>query len=71
MDKKSTFKEYYTALSASEKVALAKKAETSVIYLFHIASGSRKAGLKTLLALTAADPNITELMLRPDLFEVA
>jgi len=71
MKPKQTFKEYYTALSASEKVKLAKKADTSVPYLFQIASGHRMVGFRTAVKLKAADKKITDKMLRPDLYQAA
>ena len=61
------FADYYRGLSPEEKIALAKKADTSVAQLSHLACGRRKTGGLG-ARLRAADSNITDHMLRPDLF---
>jgi hypothetical protein len=38
------FADYYRGLSPEEKIALAKKADTSVAQLSHLACGRRKTG---------------------------
>ena len=39
------FPEYFNSLSGSEKKDLAERAETSVIYLYHLAAGIKRPSL--------------------------
>lgn len=61
--KPKTFQELFQGMSAEEKRALAKRAETSVAYLSHLANGQRQAGRKSISNLMQADNRITLEML--------
>lgn len=63
-----TFKDYWCSLKASDKRDLAKAAATSYSTLNQVANGHRKAGADLSSRLKKADPNITDAMLRPDLY---
>ena len=64
------FKKYWQAMSAKEKVAVARKLRTTVEYVGHIAHGHSKAGAKILANIEfATDNHITVADLRPDLLE--
>lgn len=65
------FQTYYNGLSKDEKTDLAEKAETSVDYLYQVATDRRRAGLSLALRLIAADDRISLEMLRPDLVRAA
>jgi hypothetical protein len=68
-----TFKEFFQLLEPEEKKALAEKANTSVETLRNLASGFRKAATEMPGSLgwrlQQADPRITNIMLRPDLYD--
>lgn len=62
------FQKYWKSLSSEQKHSLADKAETSYPYLSQIANGLCGAGADLMAKLKKADPNITDVMLRPDLY---
>lgn len=66
-----TFQIYYQGLSKDEKEQLAERAQTSVAYLYQVATDRRRAGLSLALRLIAADDRISLEMLRPDLVQAA
>lgn len=68
MNQELGFKSFFSALTADEKRELASKARTSVAYLSQMANGFRCAGYSISARLKAADPRITDNMLRPDIF---
>lgn len=64
----TVFGDYWKSLNKREKEALAEASETSYGYLSQIANGICKAGAEVMAGLKKADPNITDAMLRPDLY---
>jgi DNA-binding transcriptional regulator YdaS (Cro superfamily) len=68
MNQELGFKTFFSELTADEKRALARRANTSVAYLSQMANGFRSAGYSVSARLKAADPRITDKMLRPDIF---
>lgn len=54
-----SFTQFWSGLDADEKVALAKRAGTSVGYLKQVATGHRNAGTKTINALLKADKRVS------------
>ena len=65
---KITFKDFYSILSKDEVSDLASRSNTSVNYLYQIATGIRKPGANVSARLKAADNRINDSMLRPDLY---
>lgn len=65
-------KKYITSMSGDELEKFAGKAGTSVAYIRQLASGHRKAGLKSISGIVAAsNGNVTANDLRPDMFDEA
>jgi len=64
MKKKPAFKQLFDVLTDEEKANLAKRADTSVQYLYQIANGYRGAGSDVIGRLMAADKRITFQMMR-------
>ena len=64
MKKKPAFKQLFDAMTDEEKETLAKKADTSVEYLYQIANAYRGAGADVISRLMAADKRITFGMMR-------
>lgn len=62
------FYQYWKGLSGDQKMALAKDADTSYVYLSQVANGNCRAGVSICARLKGADPRITDVMLRPDLY---
>lgn len=62
------FKTFWKSLSPAQKETLAIEAVTTVVYLSQVANGHRKVGLQTITKLKRANSEITDYMLRPDLF---
>lgn len=62
-------KTYLEPMSVDEKQAFAQKAGTSAAYLSQLASGHRKAGMRTASAIEAASDGVVTIRdQRPDLF---
>ena len=60
---------YYTSLNKQQKLELAEKLNSSVMYLCHIAKGRRKAGVKIITGiLKATDGVVTPEVMRPDIY---
>ena len=64
-----TFKDYWSSLKPPAKHDLANRAGTSYSTLNQVANGHRNAGMNLAARLKQADPNITDAMLRPDLYD--
>ena len=62
------FGQFYASLPYGKAAELARKANTSSLYLYMLASGRRRAGMDIASRLMAADERITMGMLRPDHF---
>lgn len=63
------FGRFYCSLPHGERAALARQAGMKRQYLWALAAGHRKAGIKVAARLMAADERITLGMLAPESFE--
>ena len=61
-------KKLLQTMSGEEREELARKAETTVAYLYQIAGGHRQAGSNLAKRLVAADQRLCLHKLRPDLW---
>lgn len=68
----TTFRDYYSSLSAAQRTEIANRADTKPIYLYQIAAGLRKPSPDMAKRLHAASGFAVSLhALRPDVWDAA